>query len=57
MAIPDLEQIPSDWQKGIIKPIHKSGSIIELDNYRGITLSSNVYKVFSKGLKKKNYFI
>ena len=57
MAIPDLEQIPSDWQKGIIKPIHKSGSIIELDNYRGITLSSNVYKVFSNGLKKKLYFI
>ena len=32
-AISDFEQIPSDWQNGIIKPIHKSGSLFELDNY------------------------
>ena len=47
-AISDFEQIPSDWQNGIIKPIHKSGSLFEVDNYMGITLSSNVCKVFSK---------
>jgi hypothetical protein len=35
-AISDFEQIPSDWQNGIIKPIHISGSLFELDNYRGI---------------------
>jgi hypothetical protein len=52
-AISDFEQIPPDWQNGIIKPIHKSGSLFELDNYRGITLSSNVYKVFSKVIEKK----
>ena len=52
-AISDFEQIPSDWQNGIIKPIHKSGSLFELDNYRGITLSSNVYKVFSKVIEEK----
>jgi hypothetical protein len=27
--------IPDDWCKGIIKPLHKSGSIYDLDNYRG----------------------
>jgi hypothetical protein len=30
----------------------KSGSAMELDNYRGITLTSNVYKVFSKILEE-----
>jgi hypothetical protein len=52
-AISDFEQIPSDWQNGIIKPIHISGSLFELDNYRGIPLSSNVYKVFSKVMEEK----
>jgi hypothetical protein len=52
-AISDFEQITSDWQNGIIKPIHKSGSLFELDNYRGITLSSNVYEVFSKVIEEK----
>jgi hypothetical protein len=45
-AISDIELIPDDWQKGIVKPLHKSGSVYDLDNYRGITLSSNVYKSF-----------
>ncbi len=48
----DLETIPDDWHKGIIKPLHKSGSAYDLDNYRGITLSSNVYKLFSKTLER-----
>ena len=46
--ITDFEKIPEDWPKGIIKPIHKGGSIYDLDNYRGITLTSNVYKVCVK---------
>ena len=49
--ISDHEQIPVEWQRGIIKPLHKSGSVYDLDNYRGITLSSNVYKLFSKTLE------
>jgi hypothetical protein len=47
-----LEIIPSEWKNGIIKPLHKSGSAMDLDNYRGITLTSNVYKVFSKILEE-----
>jgi hypothetical protein len=31
---------------------HKSGSAMDLDNYRGITLTSNVHKVFSKILEE-----
>jgi hypothetical protein len=47
ITISDLEQTPSDWQKGIIIPIHKSASIYDLNNYRGITLTSNVYKIYA----------
>ena len=46
--ITDFEKIPEDWPKGIIKPIHKGGSMYDLDNYRGITLTLNVYKVYAK---------
>jgi hypothetical protein len=46
--ITDLEKIPEDWHKGIIKLVHKGGSMYDLDNYRCITLTSNVYKVYAK---------
>ncbi len=42
-----LEQFPTEWQQGIIKPIHKSGDRGCLNNYRGITIASNVYKAFA----------
>jgi hypothetical protein len=38
--VTDLEAIPLDWQRGIIVPIYKSGSVHDIDNYRGITLKS-----------------
>jgi hypothetical protein len=47
-CISDFEMIPDGWCKGIIKPLHKSGFIYDLDNYRGITLTSNVNKDFYK---------
>ena len=40
-----LEQLPSEWFEGIVKPIHKDGSKECLNNYRGITISSILYKV------------
>ena len=46
--ITDLEKLPEDSHKGIIKPFHKEGSMYDLDNYRGITLTSNVCKVYAK---------
>ena len=51
-VVSDLEIIPSEWKNGIIKPLHKSGSAMDLDDYRGITLTSNVHKVFSKILEE-----
>ena len=51
LSVTDLEKIPLDWQKGIIIPVHKSASVYDLDNYRGITLTSNVYKIYAKILE------
>ena len=45
----DSRCIPSIWRQGIIKPIPKGGAkdpFLPL-NYRGITLVSCVYKIFS----------
>ncbi|VDI39304.1 Hypothetical predicted protein [Mytilus galloprovincialis] len=42
--ITELEAVPDDWQNGIIKLLLKTGSAYDIDNYRGITLTSNVYK-------------
>ena len=40
--------VPSDWTKGIIKPIFKNrGSPNDPDNYRGITLLSCIGKLFT----------
>ena len=52
IAVTDLEAIPLDWQKGIIVPIYKSGSVHDIDNYRGLAVSSNGYKVYSKVLEE-----
>lgn len=42
-----LEVYPDQWFQGYIKPIHKEGSKEILSNYRGITVTSNIYKVFT----------
>ncbi len=46
--ITDIEVVPNEWHEGIIKPLLKCGSCYDLDNYRGITLTSNVYKLYCK---------
>ena len=43
-----METIPDEWRQGLIKPIHKSGPLNNIDNYRGITLTSKVYKLYTK---------
>ena len=37
---------PSSWMLGIISPIHKKGSPYITDNYRGITVTNTLSKVF-----------
>ena len=49
----DEEFIPEEWMEGIIVPLHKEGSEKDLGNYRGITLSSHIGKVFCRVLKER----
>jgi len=43
-----LEKTPKEWNRGIIVPIFKKGDRKDLNNYRGITLTSCVSKVFNR---------
>ena len=47
------ENIPEDWKKAIIQPIHKKGNKMDCKNYRGISLLCTAYKVFSNILRTR----
>ena len=47
------EQIPSDWQKGIICPIYKKGDKTLCDNHRGVTLISHVGKIYNRIIERR----
>ena len=49
----DKGYFPSTWTEGYIVPIHKKGSINEVDNYRGITLLSTMGKLFTRILNNR----
>jgi len=41
------------WSEGLIVPIHKKGSLSEVDNFRGITLLSVLGKLFTNIINKR----
>ena len=45
--------LPSIWKDNILTPLHKSGSVSDPDNYRGIAVGSCMYKLFSKLLNQR----
>jgi hypothetical protein len=47
------ESIPSSWGKSILAILYKKGDATDLGNYRGISLISNVAKLFTKVLDKR----
>ena len=47
------EEIPMDWDTGIIIPVHKKGDKSVCGNYRGITMLSVCYKVLTIIIKEK----
>ena len=44
---------PKEWSEGFIIPLHKKGSINDVENYRGITLLSTLGKLFSRMLNNR----
>ena len=44
---------PSMWKLDILTPLHKSGDKSDINNYRGIAVSSCFGKLFNKMLQKR----
>ena len=49
-AISDSGSFPNVWQDSIIVPLHKKGDDDDPSNYRGISLTSTLSKVFLRVL-------
>lgn len=47
--------LPSDWKKAHVVPIHKKGRKDDVKNYRPISLTSLVMKIFEKSLRNRLY--
>ena len=46
-------QIPQDWRNANVVPIHKKGDKANVENYRPISLTSLVMKLFEKCIREK----
>ena len=44
---------PKEWTEGFIIPLHKKGSINDVENYRGITLLSTLGKLLSRVINNR----
>lgn len=47
------EVYPTPWLQGIVKPLHKAGCKSILDNYRGITVTSVIYKLYASVIERQ----
>ena len=52
LKVKQLESIPNEWKDGLLRPLHKRNDNENLNNYRGITVNSNVYKLFTAVIER-----
>lgn len=45
--------LPDDWKKSVIVPLHKRGKQDEANNYRGISLLCMAYKIYTEVIRSK----
>ena len=49
----NLGIFPARWGEAILCPLYKSGNIHDVNNYQGISLTSNFSKIFTKILNNR----
>ena len=49
----DKNQMPQEWETGMVINIHKKGTKSKCENYRGITLLPAAYKLFASVIKNR----
>ena len=47
------EDMPDDWKTSIIVPLYKKGEINDAKNYRGISLLSTAYKIYTEVIRNR----
>jgi len=47
ISIWNKEELPEEWKESVIVPIYKNGDKTDCNNYRGISLLPNTYKILS----------
>lgn len=47
------ESLPEDWKMALIHPLHKKGSMKNINNYRGISLLPVTYKILSLAILER----
>ena len=48
-SIWDSEEVPEDWWKQLVIPLHKKGAYNDCDNLRGIALQGDPRQIERKG--------
>jgi hypothetical protein len=56
-SIWNKEEMPDQWKESIIVPIHNIGDKTDCNNYRGISLLSTSYNIFSNILSRLSPYI
>jgi hypothetical protein len=56
-SILNKEELPDQWKESIIVPVNKKGNKSDCNNYRGISLLSNSYKIVPNILSGLNPYI